>query len=245
MRRGASLSSQIKKPAVMADLDDLESGGVASGVGGAGMTPLMGGEDRSSLGGNGGVKMVGLGVSPKYGGAKTMSNPMEMASASGKMHYDSGKAKKRRCNNRHSCRSLLMDTAMTGGMSTSSLQMYPGLLVLVVIAGAMALPLQMRILWLVYGAVVFGAMASLWLCGNVLSCDDGTPEMRAVVGIFKNEHELMFNGNRKGYCSALATLHRFASIFVMPLTVDSTINFLCSRTPFERVRKDFYTCSTR
>lgn len=54
----------------------------------------------------------------------------------------------------------------------------------VLVLGAAIFPLQMRILWLVYGAVVFGAVVSMWLSKNVLSCDEGTKEMRAVVCTF-------------------------------------------------------------
>ena len=42
------------------------------------------------------------------------------------------------------------------------------------------LPLEYKILLLVFGSCVFGAIASLFLSQTVLSCDDGTPEMRAV-----------------------------------------------------------------
>jgi len=41
-------------------------------------------------------------------------------------------------------------------------------------------PLTGRILILVYTCAALGLLGSLWLSRTVLSCDDGTPEMRAV-----------------------------------------------------------------
>ena len=41
-------------------------------------------------------------------------------------------------------------------------------------------PLMGRILILVYTCAALGILGSLWLSRTVLSCDDGTPEMRAV-----------------------------------------------------------------
>ena len=55
---------------------------------------------------------------------------------------------------------------------------------LVIIAGMLCLcpflPIHWAILMLVYASCVFGFVATLWLSRNVLSCDDGTAEMRAV-----------------------------------------------------------------
>jgi inorganic pyrophosphatase len=42
------------------------------------------------------------------------------------------------------------------------------------------LSIEWSILTLVYAACCFGMIASLWLSHSVLSCDDGTPEMRSV-----------------------------------------------------------------
>jgi len=149
MRRGASRSSQQRKPVVMADLGDLEGGGSA----------VYGGSNPNS--GN------------SFHSAPKFEAPGGAVSAL----YDSDKAK-RRCGHRRGYQSLLVD--VTGSMSSSLLQQCLGLLVAVVVVGAIALPLQMKIMWLVYGAVAFGALVSIWLSKNVLMCDDGTPEMRAV-----------------------------------------------------------------
>ena len=152
MRRGAPLNSYAKKPAVMADVDDLEGG---SGYGG-GSAPSSGSH-------------LGLAAPSSGGGGSSGLYPMP---------YDSGKSTKRR-SYRHGYQSLL--TGATSGMSDAMLQKCVGVLAAAIIVGAVILPLRMRILWLVYGAVVFGAAVSMWLSKNVLSCDDGTQEMRAVV----------------------------------------------------------------
>jgi len=60
------------------------------------------------------------------------------------------------------------------------LKKYVGILFAVIFIFSMILSLEYRILLLVFGSCGFGAIASLWLSQNVLSCDDGTPEMRSV-----------------------------------------------------------------
>jgi len=64
--------------------------------------------------------------------------------------------------------------------STSSLVKYVVVLLIGVIVLTFVLPLDWKILSLVYGAVCFGAIMSLWLARSVLQCDDGTDEMRQV-----------------------------------------------------------------
>lgn len=142
----------------MADTDDIEGGG------GAGLAPGSGGNVLSPRSGGGGYSLP-----PGSGG-----------SGSGGGLYDStGKARGRTYRGRGGYSSLLVGA--TGGMSDGALQKSLALLTATVVLGALAFPLQTRILWLVYGAVVFGALVSMWLSKNVLSCDDGTPEMRGVV----------------------------------------------------------------
>ena len=158
MRRGAPLN-QPKRAPVMSDLD-VEGGGNA----GYGSSP-----DSGSFG------------SENSSGYPMPPNSSGSGGGGGGLSYDSGKAKRRAY---HGYQSLLMGAA--GSMSNSLLQKCIALLAAGIIIGAMMLPLQMRILWVVYGAVVFGAMVSMWLSKNVLSCDDGTPEMRAVVCVLKN-----------------------------------------------------------
>ncbi len=141
--------------------------------------------DMNDLEGGGGSTGYGVGSAPSSGGYGNVANPLMMdadhAGSSSGLAYDSGKAK-RRTYNGHRYQSLLMGAA--GTMNNSMLQRTIGVLVAVLVVGAFMLPLQMKILWLVYGAVVFGAVVSMWLSKNVLSCDDGTAEMRAVVSLF-------------------------------------------------------------
>lgn len=153
MRRGAPIySQQYRKPAVMADYDEDLEGGSGSGT-----------TQRAPNSGSG-LQPMEVGLSGGSGGTAST--------------FDStGKAKRRTYHQGY--QSLLVGAA--GSMSNDLLQKVLGLLVIVVLAGAMVFPLQMKILWLVYGAVVFGAVVSMWLSKNVLSCDDGTPEMRAGV----------------------------------------------------------------
>jgi len=143
----------------MADMSyDVEGGGEGGAAGGYGAPPNSG-------------------ESGNFNSGNMYPMPMSVSSGGGLSAYDSGKAK-RRSYNRHGYQSLLVKA--TSGMSSDMLQKCIGLLGVAIVLGAFILPLQMRILWLVYGAVVFGAMVSMWLSKNVLSCDDGTPEMRAV-----------------------------------------------------------------
>lgn len=138
----------------MADHGDLEGGG-AAGYGG-GSAPNSGGSFGASPGGNG----------KGFHSAPSFDAPGGAVSAL----YDSDKAKRRGG----------AYPRLTGGAGQSLLPQLMFLLVGVVVVGAAVFPLRMKILWLVYGAVAFGALVSLWLSNNVLSCDDGTPEMRAV-----------------------------------------------------------------
>lgn len=64
--------------------------------------------------------------------------------------------------------------------SSSSLKQYGAILLIAVICLSFVLPLDWKILMLVYAAVCFGGIASLWLAKSVLQCDDGTAEMRQV-----------------------------------------------------------------
>lgn len=64
--------------------------------------------------------------------------------------------------------------------SSSNLKQYGAVLLITVICLSFLLPLDWRILMLVYAAVLFGCIASLWLARSVLQCDDGTAEMRQV-----------------------------------------------------------------
>jgi hypothetical protein len=61
-----------------------------------------------------------------------------------------------------------------------SIQMYAIALLVGVCVVCPLVNLEWRILWLVYTACAFGALASLWLARDVLLRDNGTPEMREV-----------------------------------------------------------------
>ena len=188
MRRGAPQSSQMKKPAVMADVDDLEGGG--SGYGGG----VVSGGSKASVSSGNAVGMAdpsplysGYGASTGNGGgvgAFAVAEAVGPGGVSGL--YDSGKSSKRRQYHRHSYQSILTGTA--GAMSGSTLTKIVSVLLTVIVVGGLVMPLQIRIFWLVYGAVVLGGVVSLWLCRNVLSCDDGTKEMRAVVSEMSHVH---------------------------------------------------------
>lgn len=69
---------------------------------------------------------------------------------------------------------------MPRGALNDSLKTYVFILVGVVFVFSFILPLEYKILMMVFGSCGFGAIASVWLSHDVLSCDDGTPEMRAV-----------------------------------------------------------------
>eukprot|EP00579_Thalassiosira_antarctica_P001340 CAMPEP_0201869838 /NCGR_PEP_ID=MMETSP0902-20130614/3202_1 /ASSEMBLY_ACC=CAM_ASM_000551 /TAXON_ID=420261 /ORGANISM="Thalassiosira antarctica, Strain CCMP982" /LENGTH=850 /DNA_ID=CAMNT_0048395393 /DNA_START=72 /DNA_END=2624 /DNA_ORIENTATION=- len=148
----------------MADIGDLEGGGSTTNYGGS--APNSGNYSSGNSGNSFSFNNSASSLDPPGGGG-----------GGGSLYDSTGKAK-RRTYNRHGYQSLLSGVA--DSMSNLLLQKCIGVLVVVVVIGAMVFPLQMRILWLVYGAVVFGALVSMWLSKNVLSCDEGTPEMRAV-----------------------------------------------------------------
>lgn len=99
MRRGAPINSQYRKPAVMADIDDIEGGGAPNNSG-------------NFSGGNSSFHASPMEVSSSAGTGG-------LAGGEGGYTYDSGKAKRRTCN-RHEYQSLLVGAA--GGMSNSMLQ---------------------------------------------------------------------------------------------------------------------------
>ena len=70
--------------------------------------------------------------------------------------------------------------ALLAKQSPSTLRVYMLILAIGVLALCPFLPMELSILALVLGSCCFGVLCSLWLSQAVLSCDDGTPEMRAV-----------------------------------------------------------------
>lgn len=104
--------------------------------------------------------------------AMNMSSPSEFM-GSGAYSGDKG--------NRRSKSTLSSLFQFSSSLSSEdSLKKYVGILFAVIFIFSMILSLEYRILLLVFGSCGFGAIASLWLSQNVLSCDDGTPEMRSV-----------------------------------------------------------------
>lgn len=161
----------------MADVDDIEGGGGSmmgggggGGVGPGGAAPRYGGTPPTSTGSSSAGSGYGLADAPPGGPVSGL--------------YDStGKSRRRHCGAAGGLYQSLLTAGAAGGnaMSDSLLQKSIVGLAVMVMIGALMFPLQMRIMWLVYGAVAFGALVSMWLSKNVLSCDDGTAEMRAVV----------------------------------------------------------------
>lgn len=65
-------------------------------------------------------------------------------------------------------------------LNTESLKLYAMVILGASLVLVCILPLTFKILTVVYTAIALGALISLWLSRSVLSCDDGTNEMRAV-----------------------------------------------------------------
>ena len=191
----------------MADMNDLEGGG-----GGGGAPTYSGNTPPTS------------GSGSSYG-----LNNRDSVSYAPPPEYDSGKspASKRRVSNRHGYQSLLINAGDV--MSNSMLQKSVGVLLAVIIIGALALPTNMKVLWLVYGAVVFGAVVSMWLSKNVLSCDDGTQEMRAVSDPIKEGAEGFLHVQYTVSRSSGICMSHAQSLFSANLTLytlRSTIQYL-------------------
>ena len=86
----------------------------------------------------------------------------------------SGKDKRRRVKHAFGARAFLT------GHSSKALQLYAITLIIATVCICPFLPIHWCIVVLVSSSCIFGAIASLWLSHSVLSCDDGTPEMRLV-----------------------------------------------------------------
>lgn len=66
------------------------------------------------------------------------------------------------------------------GTSLDSIRLWGAIVILSTLSLCFVVSLHWAILILVYAACIFGCFATLWLSNSVLSCDDGTPEMREV-----------------------------------------------------------------
>jgi hypothetical protein len=152
MRRGAALTEGgRRRQPVVADLDDLEGGAGVEGNGKPSPYMTSGSNDSFSAASSGSLDMTPH-LSP------------------------SGKDKKRRI--KHSCGGTI--NAYFTGQSSKTLQLYAVALAAMTACICPFLPIHWCILTLVSSSCTFGTIASLWLSRSVLSCDDGTPEMRLV-----------------------------------------------------------------
>ena len=70
--------------------------------------------------------------------------------------------------------------SLSAGASLNSIRLYGSIMILGTLSLCFICPIHWAILVLVYASCLFGCIATLWLSKSVLSCDDGTSEMRAV-----------------------------------------------------------------
>jgi inorganic pyrophosphatase len=141
MRRGAALTENRRRP-IVADLHDLEGGGIPTSN-----NPYVKQPSSVSSGG------LSLGDS-------------EAVSSSGK---DKPRRKK-----------YGVSYPYLTQQSPRKLQVYGFALIILIALLCPFLLIEYCILVLVFASCCFGAIASMWLAHSVLSCDDGTAEMRAV-----------------------------------------------------------------
>jgi hypothetical protein len=152
MRRGAALNEVSKKrQPVVADLHDLEGGDVSSPSGKP--IPYM---------------------------RATSGDSFSAASGSGSLDLDSGVSPSAKDKKKRVKHIGVNYTHYLTKTSPKKLQLYAVALIAATACLCPFLSIQWCILTLVFSSCCFGTIASLWLSRSVLSCDDGTPEMRAV-----------------------------------------------------------------
>jgi hypothetical protein len=151
MRRGAALTEATKRRPVVADLHDLEGGGLEEDPSGK-----PSGYMRSTSGGD------------SFSGAS--SGSLEVFPVTPLPNKVSSKKRVK-----HG-----VSYAHLTQQSPKKLQLYAVILFAATAGSCPFLPIEWCILTLVFASCCFGAIASLWLSRSVLNCDDGTPEMRAV-----------------------------------------------------------------
>ena len=186
MRRGAPLNSASAKVPVVGHVDDLESG-----VGGAAAASDPSGKyKRPSAypppppppppppypgGGRSNSRMdtpAGMEIAPLTGGS--------VGSASSGAGGGGGGLSLSAADSTGKNRTSRVAHAYLTKTSNESLQTYGAILLVATVLMFLVLPLMAAILCLVYAAVLFGIIASLFLARAVLQKDDGTAEMRAV-----------------------------------------------------------------
>lgn len=150
-----------------ADLEDMEGGGSSVSGSAAGGSPYM----------------VRQGSTASYGSASNNNDGIDLSMngpSSPMFSYDDDSQKKTRDPRNNNKSSLLAYANYLTKVSSDNLRTYALVLVGVTFVLFFLSSTTWSILLLVTSACMFGAMASLWLSRAVLSCDDGTPEMRAV-----------------------------------------------------------------
>lgn len=155
-RRPAAKSRQMAS----ADLDDMEGGGMGS-------SPYLARQgSTASRNSNGAIDSLSL-----DNGNGIPSSPMMMYGNS----MDDSQAKSKKDPRFKSMAFQTLTRFSSDALRTSVLVLVAVTVILYFLCST-----TWSILLLVLSACTFGAMASLWLSRAVLSCDDGTPEMRAV-----------------------------------------------------------------
>jgi hypothetical protein len=170
MRRGAALNETSRRRPVSADVDDLEggAGGSAPYYNPQSKGSFLRSESASSANDASTAIAVDLDV---------MGPSSAVPSSPSNHDYTAGKQKKPR---RYKHHSSLSPMAFLTNQSPKQLQLIAIVLMVTTAVVCPFLPIEYSILTLVYASCGFGSIASLWLAQRVLSCDNGTPEMRAV-----------------------------------------------------------------
>jgi hypothetical protein len=177
MRRGATLNETSRRRPVSADLDDLEGGGA-----GVGAAPFYSPQAKGSF-----LRSESASSSNDVSTAVAMDlDVMGSSSAipsSSNNDYTAGKQKKHRRYKHHAGLFFGGDISSMSFLTNQSPKQLQFIAIILMVATAVVcpfLPIEYSILTLVYASCGFGSIASLWLAQRVLSCDNGTAEMRAV-----------------------------------------------------------------
>lgn len=182
MRRGAALAeSNRRRRPVAADVDDLEggTGGAAAAIAAA-TAPYYNPQAKGSS-----FARSESASSAVDGGLVPSAAAVDMdvlGSSSSLPDYSAGKQRKHR-RYKHAgifSGSGVPPMSFLTRQSPQQLQLSAVALIVATAILCPFLPIEYAILTLVYASCGFGTIASLWLAQRVLSCDNGTAEMRAV-----------------------------------------------------------------
>jgi len=180
MRRGAPLSQQDRKPVIVSDTVDLEGGSGVGGGGGVGGSDSIPGSPPRSVVGDDDYSKTNKGGGYGSGGDDGGSALMESLTIGGSISSGMGG---RRYHSSLTGRNRIAFAYLTS-WSPATLQRAALLTLIVPILisiffSSWASVMFTIMVW-VFAAVAFGVVSSLYLSQSVLSCDDGTEEMRAV-----------------------------------------------------------------